>query len=158
MFLRTSYVGDLPLPSHHRKKRSGTRRLCELPDLPPLDPLRAQEHSAKQGWTPERYIEIGAAWVVRSHHIEYFRPAFAGEEVVIDTWVSNFGKTRSLRKYMIRRPADDSVLVTAETNWALVDIAKRRPRRIPQEIIDAFTLVSEADEPNPRTAETANAK
>ena len=75
-----------------------------------------------------------------------------GEEVVIDTWVSNFGKTRSLRKYLIRRPADDCVLVTAETNWALVDIAKRRPRRIPQEIIDAFTLVPECEEPKPKPA------
>ena len=110
----------------------------------------AQEHSAQQGWTTERYIEIGAAWVVRCHHIEYFRPAFAGEEVVVDTWVSSFGKTRSLRKYLIRRPADDCVLVTAETNWALVDIAKRRPRRIPQEIIDSFTLVPECDEPTPK--------
>ena len=90
----------------------------------------AQEHSAKQGWTTERYLEIGAAWVVRSHHIEYFRPAFAGEEVVIDTWVSNFGKTRSLRKYLIRRPDDDAALVTAETNWALVDIAKTRNVRL----------------------------
>ncbi|MDG2408801.1 MAG: thioesterase [Pirellulales bacterium] len=116
----------------------------------------AQEHSAKQGWTHEKYIEIGAAWVVRTHHIDYFRPAFAGEEVVIDTWVSNFGKTRSLRKYLIRRPEDDCVLVTAETNWALVDIAKRRPRRIPQEIIDSFILVPECDEPTPkRSAEPA---
>ena len=76
----------------------------------------------------------------------------AGEEVVVDTWVSHFGKTRSLRKYLIRRPADDCVLVTAETNWALVDIAKRRPRRIPQEIIDAFTLGPECEEPKPKQA------
>jgi len=26
----------------------------------------AQEHSAKQGWTPEKYIEIGAAWILET--------------------------------------------------------------------------------------------
>ena len=107
----------------------------------------AEEHSEKQGWTTQRYLEMGAAWVVRSHHIEYFLPASAGDEVVIDTWVSNFGKTRCLRKYLIRRPKDDAILVTAETSWTLVDIAKRAPRRIPDEIVDAFFPVPESDEP-----------
>jgi hypothetical protein len=37
----------------------------------------AIEHSATVGWPMRRYLELGAAWVVRSHFIEYFRPAFA---------------------------------------------------------------------------------
>jgi len=34
----------------------------------------ATAHSAANGWPMERYLQTGAAWVVRSHFIEYLRP------------------------------------------------------------------------------------
>ena len=37
----------------------------------------AIEHSTAAGWSMRRYQELGAGWVVRSHYIEYLRPAFA---------------------------------------------------------------------------------
>ncbi len=107
----------------------------------------AQAHSVEQGWSAREYHSIGAAWVVRSHHIEYLNSATVGEAIAIDTWVSNFNKTRCLRKYLIRQPDENRLLVTAETIWAFIDLTQRRPRRIPREIIDAFTLVPECDEP-----------
>src|SRR4029453_16501966 len=33
--------------------------------------------------------QAGAAWVVRSHKVEYKRPAFAGERVRVLTWVAD---------------------------------------------------------------------
>ena len=107
----------------------------------------AMAHSAAQGWTHERYRELGAGWVVRSHHIEYFQPAFAGESLVVVTWVADFRKIRSLRKYKIIRPADDALLVRAETDWAFIGLEHRVPRRAPPELIDSFEIVSEEDEP-----------
>jgi len=41
----------------------------------------AIEHSAAVGWPMRRYLELGAGWVVRSHFIEYLRPAFADERL-----------------------------------------------------------------------------
>jgi acyl-CoA thioester hydrolase len=35
----------------------------------------AIEHSAAAGWPMERYLALGASWVVRSHFVEYLRPA-----------------------------------------------------------------------------------
>lgn len=97
-------------------------------------------HSSAQSWTPERYREHGAAWVVRTHYIEYLQPAFAGDELVVPTWVANFRKVLSLRKYEIRRPADDVLLARAETDWAYIGLKHRVPRRIPAELIAAFEL------------------
>jgi acyl-CoA thioester hydrolase len=39
----------------------------------------AIEHSAAAGWPMARYVELGAGWVVRSHFIEYLRPAFEAQ-------------------------------------------------------------------------------
>jgi len=30
--------------------------------------------------------EAGATWVARSHHIEYLKPVYAGEDVIALTW------------------------------------------------------------------------
>ncbi len=42
--------------------------------------------------------DVGGTWVVRSHHIVYSRPAFAGEELELRTWVVNVHRVNSLRR------------------------------------------------------------
>ena len=107
----------------------------------------AVAHSAAQGWTTERYRAAGAVFVVRSHLIEYLQPAFAGEEIKVVTWVSNFGKITSLRKYLVVRPSDNTVLANAQTNWAFISWPKRTPKRCPPELVEAFVIVTEDQEP-----------
>lgn len=77
---------------------------------------------------------LGATWVVRSHHIEYLAPAFAGEEIHVRTWVVNIRHVRSLRRYEFQRKADGRLLVRSETDWVLVDAASGRPVAIPPEV------------------------
>ncbi len=107
----------------------------------------AVAHSAAQGWPTARYLELGAGWVVRSHTIEYRQPAFADESVLVRTWIANFRKIQSLRKYQIVRPADDAVLAIAETNWAFIGFEHQVPRRVPAEVTSAFSLVDPGSEP-----------
>jgi acyl-CoA thioester hydrolase len=104
-------------------------------------------HSAEQGWTMDRYRQHNAAWVVREHRIQYRLPALLGDELQVLTWVSNFRKVRSLRRYNIVRPADGSLLVIGETDWTFVGTATGAPRRVPEELANAFQVVDEADFP-----------
>ena len=94
-------------------------------------------HSTALGWSPEKYIELGAGWVVHSHNIVYLKPAFEGDAIVVKTWVSNMKAVTSLRKYEICNAAGE-ILAKAETNWAFVNYAKQRPIRIPAEISDNY--------------------
>ncbi|MGE3317567.1 MAG: acyl-CoA thioesterase [Planctomycetaceae bacterium] len=103
----------------------------------------AVDHSTAQGWPPQRYLESGGGWVVRTHRIDYLLPAFAGDEIVIRTWVGNFTKATSIRRYHIIRPRDGATLAKAETNWAFISLEHRVPRRIPPELADAFEQVDE---------------
>ncbi len=107
----------------------------------------AVAHSDAQGWPAERYQATGAGWVVRSHMIEYLRPAFAGDDIVVRTWVSNFRKITSLRKYKITNANDATTLSVAQTDWVYVGLKHQVPRRIPPELSESFTAVSAEDEP-----------
>jgi acyl-CoA thioester hydrolase len=105
----------------------------------------ALQHSAATGCT--RMTEaIGATWVARMHRIEYLSPAFAGDVLTVLTWVADFRKVRSLRRYKFVRAADQKVLARGETEWVLVGAATGRPRGIPNEMAALFEVVP--DEPH----------
>ena len=101
----------------------------------------AVDHSAAQGWPGEKYRELGAGWVVRSHTIEYDRPAVAGERIVVRTWVATMKKVTSIRRYRILRYDDETLLATAETKWAFINYATGQPMRVPPEIARSFVVV-----------------
>jgi acyl-CoA thioester hydrolase len=101
----------------------------------------AVAHSAAVGWPMDRYFRIGATWVVRSHFVEYLRPAFEGDALRVHTWVDGMEERRSLRRYLFRRERDGAVMARAETLWVFVDVQTGRPRRIPESLRADFTIV-----------------
>ncbi len=102
----------------------------------------AVAHSAAQGWPLDAYRRLGGGWVVRSHAIEYRRPAQSGDQIVVETWVATFKRVTSLRRYRILRPADATLLATAETHWAFINYATGQPQRVPAELAGAFVIVA----------------
>ncbi len=94
----------------------------------------------------EHYSSIGgiqaqgteSTWVIREHKIEYFLPAFDGDEIEIHTWVENIRRVRSLRKYEFVRKSDNKILVKGEMDWVFVDIKTGSPRAVPDEVVKVF--------------------
>jgi acyl-CoA thioester hydrolase len=105
----------------------------------------AVKHSDTSGCT-RLTKAAGATWVVRTHKIEYFSPAFAGDSLLIQTWVADFRRVRSLRRYKIIRKSDNALLAEGETDWVFVDAATSRPRAIPKEIASVFCLRPEVND------------
>ena len=97
-------------------------------------------HSDSQGCT-RITTAAGAIWVVRMHHVKYLHPAFAGEQIIVLTWVSDFRRVQSLRKYRVIRVQDNAVLVEGETDWVFIDAKTGRLRTIPKNIIAVFEIL-----------------
>jgi len=108
-------------------------------------------HSAALGWTAERYLQLGAGWVARSHTIEYLRPAMAGDEIIVQTHVADMKRVTSRRVYRIIRRSDHELLAKAETNWAFIDYATRKPARIPAEVTQAYAIANQQSSASPTT-------
>lgn len=97
-------------------------------------------HSDAAGCT-DMTRQIGAMWVARSHKIEYLSPAFAGDEIEALTWVADFRKVRSRRRYKFVRTADQTTLARGETDWVFMDAQAGRPRSIAENVKAAFDLL-----------------
>jgi acyl-CoA thioester hydrolase len=106
----------------------------------------AIEHSAAVGWPMDRYLTLGAGWVVRSHFVEYLRPAFAGEQLAVHTWLPEFTQRSTPRRYLFVREDNRQLLAQAETRWVFVDLATGRRRALPEELIAAFEIVPDEAE------------
>lgn len=91
--------------------------------------------------------ELGATWVVRSHHIDYRRPAPDGAVIRVQTWVASVDGSRSVRKYRFSETADGRLLVLAATEWVYVDLNRGRPAPIPESVSRAFVVVPWEREP-----------
>lgn len=105
----------------------------------------AVAHSDAVGCT-RATLEGGFTWFVRSHHIEYLRPAYAGDHIEVRTWVADFRRAFSLRKYEMVRRGDGALLARGETNWAFLEAASGRPRSIPEEIQALFGALPPSNE------------
>ena len=102
----------------------------------------ADAHATALGFGYAELRARGLVWVVRHQDLHYERSAFLGERIHEATWVSELRGARSLRHARLRG-AGGELLFAANTEWALVDLAKLRPRRIPADLRAAFDLVSD---------------
>lgn len=106
----------------------------------------AIEHSTAQGWPMARYLERGSSWYVKSHFIDYLRPALLGDEIIIATWVSGMFERNSPRQTLFLRASDRQIIARAETQWIFVSLRNGRPIAIPDDLRSAFDIVeTEAD-------------
>jgi len=100
----------------------------------------AMAHSTAVGLDQAAYLARREVWVVRSHQIEYLRPAFAGERLAVDTRVASMSAASSVRRTRIVRACDGAELCRASTDWAFLDLDRGRPRRIPDDIRSRFPI------------------
>lgn len=98
----------------------------------------AVAHSDALGWDLASYRREGAVFVVRRHEVEYLRPAYVGERLLLKTWVADWRGASSWRETRVLRASDGEELVRARTLWAFVDATTGRPKRIPKGIQEDF--------------------
>ena len=106
----------------------------------------AVRHADARGLTAATR-DAGATWVVRSHRIDYLRPAVAGDRVKVATWVADFRRAFSLRRYRFTRVADGTVLAKGETDWVFVDVNAARPKSVPDGLKALFDVAPPDWEP-----------
>lgn len=102
----------------------------------------AMAHSASLGLDMAAYRNIGCVWVARRHEIDYLRSAGLGDEISEETWVVEMRAARSIRRARFVA-ADGGELVRCRMEWAFVDLASQRPRRVPAQVLERFTPIPE---------------
>lgn len=103
----------------------------------------AESHLDGLGHTRAAMAARGVMWFVVRHEIDYLAEAFGGDRLLLATWIRRHGRSTSDRRTRIVRPADGAIVAAAESRWVHVDLATRRPLRIPQDLRSALPIETE---------------
>ena len=90
----------------------------------------ATAHVDAIGLGLKQYLELKHAMVAVEHQVQYRKAALEGDQLILRTWLSDLNALYSTRQYVFYRPADQSIVFTAQTKWACVEIATGRPKRL----------------------------
>lgn len=77
-------------------------------------------------------------WVIIRHEIDYKKPGFAGDELLIKTCVLNVQKFTSDRQVQIFRKSDNTLLTQSKTTWCMLNVSNFRPALIPDDFKTIF--------------------
>lgn len=77
----------------------------------------------------------GLTWMLHRLHIQVRRMPTQGEEVRVDTWPSGVDRLFALRDFQICGNGGEE-LVAASSAWMVIDVARRRPVRLPACVTD----------------------
>ena len=122
----------------------------------------AIDHASSLGWSGnELNASAGAVFVARKHEITYHQPAFENDWLLVCTWPTEMRGARGMRSYTVSRFAADragwvdrqlpfaempvvekrDLVVSAQTEWAFMNVATGRPVRIPPHVAEDFIEV-----------------
>lgn len=104
----------------------------------------AELHADSLGHARAAVADAGHAWFVARHEVDYRAEAFPGDSLEAYTWVTSMERTTCVRETLVWRPRDARVVCRARTRWAFVDLATRRPARIPEAMAASFEPLERA--------------
>ena len=79
-------------------------------------------------------------WVVLRHEIDYRDPILPGDEVIARTWLGAASGPRFDRFVDIRKPGAARASASVKSTWCMLDAQTRRPRRVGNEVLQAFKV------------------
>lgn len=88
--------------------------------------------AAKPSWL-EQY-----KWVAINHFIEYKKPAFLDDEIIIKTHVNEHSGVKSNRLVRMYNVTTGDLLMQSSSWWCMIDAETLKLARIPKEVTEAF--------------------
>ncbi len=99
----------------------------------------AWAHSEALGLGLADYRRLDRAMAIREGHYDYLLPSYAGEALVLGTWLTaSDGKLTMERRFQLRRETDGQTIVRGRWLLVCIDISAGRPRRMPPEFLAIY--------------------
>ncbi len=104
-----------------------------LPSLCEALQEAAARHATALGVGGDALRAQGLAWVLLQWSVDAAAWPAAGEEFGVETWPSAFTDRIVKRDFFVRSGAGD-LLSRATSHWAVIDLGRRRPVRMPEAV------------------------
>ncbi len=103
--------------------------------------LRWAQEIAIAHWRARASAEMvqGFVWVVARHEVDYRAALALGDVAEVRTWVDDAPRGPTWVRFVdIYKQGAEKLAVQIKSNWVMLDIVSRRPRRVPPELAQRF--------------------
>lgn len=97
----------------------------------------SNEESIKINLDNNKLIEFGYTWMIYKWRININRKPIVNEKVIVSTWASGFKNLYAFREFEMK--SNDEIISKASVVFILIDFKKRKPIKIPEDIMDYYT-------------------
>ena len=99
----------------------------------------AFDASAAAGYDMARYAEMQRHWLIRESCVDFLRPLAYDDRVEVKTWIADFRRASSRRRYEFKLAGSGEIVAQAFTDWIFLDTATNQPASIPETLaLDFF--------------------
>jgi acyl-ACP thioesterase len=106
----------------------------------------ASAHAAELGVAVDGLIGRGVAWVLAQLRLEVHRWPTSGDRLTIETWPEAASGSRTERRFVVTGSNGTSI-GEAVTIWLVLDLARRRPVRLPDFVAPRLAAVVSSSSP-----------
>lgn len=92
----------------------------------------AFDASAAAGYGQNRYAEMNRIWLIRESEIEYIQPIYYDQRVCVRTWIADFRRISSRRRYEFRLEGQEALCARGFSDWVFLDTTTLLPASIPE--------------------------
>lgn len=101
----------------------------------------ASRHAGELGFSVERLTQSGLTWVLARLLVEIDARPGKDAELILHTWPSGVSGLFATRDFLVAA-ADGTPLVRATTAWLMLDLKRRRPSRLSDDLVSLAPAVS----------------
>jgi acyl-CoA thioester hydrolase len=95
-------------------------------------------HNAVYGYSFEKWLSEGIAWLIRDTEIEFLRPLRYGDTVDISVTVGEVRRASVSRFYEVSIQGSDVLAARGRSGFAVASLETQRPAPLPQDMVLAF--------------------
>ena len=107
----------------------------------------AWAHSAALGLALADYERLDRAMAIRRAEYDYLLPSFAGDRLLLATWLAGSdGRITLERRFQLIRADDGQTLLRGRWELVCIELSSGRPRRMPAEFSAAYLSAIVADD------------
>lgn len=101
-------------------------------------------HSEELGVGIDYLKENNFTWMIISWHVQIFRRARLGEEIIIGTWPHSFRNVKGGRNFVLI-DNEGNTIARADSEWVLINMAENRITKVPKEVSEPYELEEALD-------------
>ena len=88
----------------------------------------------------EEFFKRGYSWATQSAHIEFQKPLYLGDTIIVRTWVEEIRQKSVRVRFQMLKKGTEKITTEGKFSYVLINMKTGRPEPIPEDILKKYSV------------------